>query len=109
MQIEHMHNIFYIGGSSASFTNHDRSYRSRESDDLRPAGPVRAPATAGGRPSLRTCQLPCWLPQAPISDSVAAVYASWYSGALQGDSISSRSSRFCHDSWKFKRREADLV
>ena len=43
-----MHNIFYIGGSSEPFTNHDRSYRSRESDDLRPAGPVRAPATAGG-------------------------------------------------------------
>ena len=47
-QIKYMYNIFYTGGSGAPLTNHDRSYRSRESDDLRLVGPVKAPATAGG-------------------------------------------------------------
>ena len=66
-KIKHIYNIFYTGGSSAPFTNHDRSYRSRGSDDLRPAGLVKAPATAGGTqvvilsPRQRPWPPPTWL------------------------------------------------
>ena len=90
-----MYNIFYTGGSSAPFTNHDRSYRSRDSDDLRPAGPVKAPATAGGAQAvilISPGNAPSRLPHGIIFSAMAAVYASGYSAALQRDSISSRNA-----------------
>ena len=110
-KIKHMYIIFYTGGSSAPFTNHDRSYRSRGSDDLRPAGPVMAPATAGGTQVVILASpgyAPSRLPRSIIFYAMATVYASWYSATLQRDSISNRSACFCHESWKFKRREAGL-
>ena len=85
-KIKHMYDIFYTGGSSAPFTNHDRSYRSRDSDDLRPAGPLKAPATAGGTQVVILASpgnAPSRLPRSIIFYAMAAVYASWYPATLQ--------------------------
>ena len=83
-----MYNIFYTGGSSAPFTNHDRSYSSRDSEDLRPAGPVKAPATAGGAQVvilISPGNAPSRLPHGIIFYAMAAVYGSWHSAARFGE------------------------